>query len=386
MKRLAIVSCLLVLATACSEDLFGNQAGDGEVSVGSTSSATHTGPEISCGSDEDANRALIQGHLDNGDPIILSSGVCTIRGQLDVTIDSTTIEGAGPDVTQIQFVPTADNQALFRFEDADQLENVTLKNVGLNSGETDPRMNRPKTAIYVHDARNITIENVSIGPWVAPSYQTVGLEIRGRELGTYRKLTIRADVPLRIGANIDEQSPGAFRDNQKDLGHHHFQDMNLVSNVPPNPVVVIEPGVVLRHVTFDGMQAWVHGGLSWIDGTTVARRHSSHLRIANLRVEGICDDLVPPCTDMPAETRPTAIDIQKNTADGEQDPGFPAHLDDLLIEFSLTAGRGIFSSMGGAWHGVRVGGVLRTVLYQVRYEGTSVPVQTDGYGVVMEGP
>jgi hypothetical protein len=362
----------LVLAVACNGGL--SPGGDfiDDTSVGTEARAMHGTEEILCSGDITDD---IEPHLQAGERIVISAGTCSVTATLQVTTSNLTIEGAGPLVTRLLFQPQVAGP-LFRFDNemTTPLENVTLRDLGIKSTSEDG--NFAKTAVYIRNNRNFTMENVRIGQvWAADDAETVGIEIHGDELGTFRKLRVQADVPLKIGLN----DAGVQED---DLAHHHFKDVNLISNNNPDPVVVIEDGVVMRNVTFDGYQEWRNGGLQWIDGETPARRHSNHLRISNLRVEGMCDLSIQACADPVLDNRPWAIDIQKNPGD----PAGAATLDDLWIEFSLTAGRGINVQQGAAWNGIRANGVTRTVLSQVVYEGVYPQQAFESDGQVTEDP
>lgn len=348
MRGLASLYCLVLIG--CASDgaaELGLDAAAGSSSAAVTSTITCNGSEV---------HGPVELALAAGNSIVFTAGICQVTGPLVVTHDSVTIEGAGPSTTRIKFIPTANNQALFIFEDPAAnpedriLENVALKNVGLQSGTS---FDQSKTAVYVHDARNFLLENVAIGPWDAATAtkQTTGIEVRGREAITFRKLDVLADLPIRIGANVNEDVPGQYRDAAKDLQHGHFQDVSLQSNTKPEPVVKIQAGTVLRNVTFDGYQSWTGGGLVWLDGTEVDRQPSTHLQIANLQVAGICTGL---CTDE------WAIRIVKNST---------RPLADLLVELSITATRGLGTPTGPGWRGIKASGVTRTVLRQVVHEG-----------------
>jgi hypothetical protein len=363
MTRLVGVSCLLL--AACTD--LGGQPGDG-VTVGSTSFAA-TSTAVNCDGNNDLGEITMG--LGQGAHIVLSPGTCVVAGTLEVTTDNVTIEGAGPDVTVIEFTASTEVTTLFKFESsnpAQALNNCTLKNLGI---QTDIENDQDKTAVYIHDARNFFMENVKIGPWDSESSvnPTVGIEVRGRDLGLFRKLDITADIPLKIGLNTGPPiecpaNSGVFlnlRDCTKDLDHHHFEDLTLTSNVAPKPVVKVESGAVLRNITFDGYQSWNNGGLSWLDLSTVARRHSNHVRIGNLLASNLCSD----------ECNEFVIHIEKTTSPNPPGEPIPAQLDDLLVEFSKTASRdiGVPLDEGPEWRGIRTRGVARTVLRQVVYEG-----------------
>lgn len=388
MRRIARVSLLWLLA-ACSVDLAPDPRGGEGSSIGSGSSAV-TSVTIPCNGDvsDDIQEALGTANMpDEMIDVKLTAGTCVVSSTLRARYDYTTIRGAGPNVTIVDFCPTS-QAVLFKFENTNTpsegefspvLSN-TLKNLGIR---TDPACDQAKTAVYVHDARNFVMENVTIGPWAANSNRTVGIELRGRDMGLFRKLRIEADVPIRIAENVNEAydpevtgSP-RYRDITKDLDHHHFEDLTLKSNAAPDPVVEIKSAVVLRNVTFDGHQSWINGGLDWVDSpppAVQARRHSNHLRLANVRMacSGSCAGQY-------------AIRILKNTTpwmqgDPNGDSGAPPRLEELLVESS------VLGDASATWNGILTGkssgagtpsaGVQRLILRQVVHQGPN-PVTTD---------
>lgn len=394
MRRIATVSLLLL--AGCSGDLVPRQAGDDGSSVGSRSSAV-TSMVIPCnGSDV---TTTIQGALDDGaavacaDPdmhqmidVKLTAGTCVVSSTLRACFDHTTIRGAGPNVTVVDFRPAASTEeVLFKFQgpnapstegEFSPLRSNALKDLGIRS---DSGYDQQKTAVYVHDARNFLMENVVVGPWMASSYATTGIELRGRDLGLFRKLRIEASVPIRIAQNVNEGYDPAdpnsprYRDITKDIDHHHFEDLTLTSIQAPSPVVKIQSEVVMRNVVFDGHQSWTGGGLYWVD-IAHARRHSNQLRLSNLRVEGLCASSCGGQWAIRIDKDTTAWPVEDPpTGDSVATP----QLEELLVESS------VLGDASAQWGGVRAmkrsgtdPSVDRTILRQVALPPNDV--QTDG--------
>jgi hypothetical protein len=83
-----------------------------------------------------------------------------------------------------------------------------------------------------------------------------------------------ADLPIRISPNPN---------NEISIDHFHFSDCYFSANA--NPIVLIDSGINLTQVIFDGYQAWVSGthGLYWADTETT--QVSNGLTLCNIRWE-----------------------------------------------------------------------------------------------------
>jgi hypothetical protein len=304
--------------------------------------------------------AAIQAAIDSlpakGGVVRFPLGDMVSYGQINIKRDHVIIEGMGWGSRLRLQTGAAATLFLFEKPPKELVLGCGIRNIKLSSGR--PSGDVPKTAIDVHDAREFLAERIAIQPWfggagtasVDPSVKgSVGLRVRGRDAGTYRKLFIDADVPILLDSNADH-------DDLKDIDHHTFEDLDLVSteppdpDAPPNPVIRIKPGFVMRNTTFRGYQAWVHGGLEWIDDKTSPRELSNNVAIENVRAE-----------QMGSNPEVFAIDIQK-------DPKFPLH--ELSVKNCL---------LPGAAGGVRATGVENVVYDRsVRYVGAGTALVTDG--------
>jgi hypothetical protein len=307
-------------------------------------------------------QAAIQAAIDslpvNGGVVRFPLGRMVSYSQINVDRDYVTIEGMGwGSELRLQTDAAA---TLFSFgkqgppfkKPDGPLRACAIRNISLSSGLRDGDF--PKTAIDVHDAREFLAERIEIQPWRGRSKTpAIGLRVRGRDAGTYRKLLIHAGLPILLDLNTEDVDQRAFRD-VKDMDHHTFADLNLVAYEAPGPVIKIMLGFVIRNTTFTGYQAWVLGGLEWVDDEEAAPRDfSNNVAIQNVRAEQI-------------GRHPSvfAIDIQK-------DPDYPLH--ELSLSNCLTAGP------GGGWNGVRVTGVENLIHDRtVRYEGALTSLVADG--------
>jgi hypothetical protein len=276
-------------------------------------------------------------------------------GQINVDRDHVTIEGMGWG-SRLRF-QTDEAATLFRFEQKDAvLLGCGIRNIRLSSNL--PSGDVAKTAIDVHDAREFLADRIAILLWLGGAETdsdgllvsgSIGLRVRGRDAGTYRKLVIDADMPILLDSNADRDV--------KDMDHHTLEDLDLIAHVAPNPVIKIVSGFVMRNTRFTGYQAWVQGGLKWVDDATAPRAgrrdFSNNVAIENVRAEQI-----GPHPDV------FAVDIQK-------DPNHPLH--ELSLKNCLTTGP------GGGWSGVRATGVENLVYDRtVRYEGAVTSLVADG--------
>jgi len=199
------------------------------------------------------------------------AGICLITDTITLSEQRQHLVGSGMHVTYLKFAPTEKGgktllkvQALL----ASVYFQGSIRDLGFGSDDQQ----HAKTGIEIVDASGFVIENVASYPWTGAN--SIGFRTRGREFGLFRNIHISADRPLLISDNPNHSI---------DIDHHSFSDCYLIAN--KNPVVEIEGGVNLAHVTFGGAQAWVKGtgGLRWLDrGTSTV---GIALRIQNVRWE-----------------------------------------------------------------------------------------------------
>jgi hypothetical protein len=302
-------------------------------------------------------RAAIQAAIDSlpakGGVVRFPLGDMVSCGQINVDRDHVIIEGMGWG-SRLRF-QAAGAATLFCFEQEDAvLLGCGIRNIRLSSNL--PSGDVAKTAIDVHDAREFLAERIAILLWLGGAETnsdgrlvrgSIALRVRGRDAGTYRKLVIHADMPIVLDLNERDV---------KDMDHHTFEDLDLLSSeasesdAPPRPVIKIKAGFVMRNTTFKGYQAWVQGGLEWIDGETIPRDFSNNVAFENVRAE-----------QMGSHPGVFAIDIQKH-------PDAPLH--ELSVKNCLLPGRA---------GGVRATGIENLVYDRsVRYTGAGTALVTDG--------
>jgi hypothetical protein len=301
---------------------------------------------------QEAIQAAIDSLPAKGGVVRFPLGDMVSCGQINVDRDHVIIEGMGWG-SRLRF-QTDEAATLFCFEQEDAvLLGCGIRNIRLSSNL--PSGDVAKTAIDVHDAREFLAERIAILLWLGGAETdsdgllvrgSIGLRVRGRDAGTYRKLVIHADMPIVLDSNADRDV--------KDMDHHTFEDLDLIAHVAPNPVIKIVSGFVMRNTRFTGYQAWVHGGLKWVDDATAPRAErrdfSNNVAIENVRAEQIGP-----------HPNVFAVDIQK-------DPNHP--LRELSLKNCLLPGNA---------GGVRATGVENVVYDRsVRYVGAGTALVTDG--------
>ena len=203
--------------------------------------------------------------------IELPAGTCVISDTITISAHRQHLVGSGMHVTYLKFAPTATGgKALLKVQALPAAEYFQGSIRDLGFGSDDRRIS--KTGIEIIDASGFVVENVASYPWTGAN--SIGIRTRGREFGLFRDLYISADRPLVISDNPNHSI---------DIDHHSFFDCYLTAS--GSPVVEIESGVNLTHVTFGGAQAWVKGtdGLRWLDRATSTV--GIDLRIQNVRWE-----------------------------------------------------------------------------------------------------
>ena len=137
-----------------------------------------------------------------------------------------------------------------------------------------------KHAIRITDGTEVFVENVRLNGFTSRNKQSTGLQLRGRQLQTFRNVTVNADRPISI-----EDDPNTIYD----VDHYHFENLYLVADLQ-QPCISVGTGVNLSNVTIDGYQSWVQckHGFYYNDSTT--KNISFALTIKNARWEQNVDD------------------------------------------------------------------------------------------------
>jgi pectate lyase-like protein len=229
--------------------------------------------------------AAIQAAIDIATPnkVQLPTGTCKITNELLIDDHRITIEGNGPDVSYLLFLPTSGPKAAIRVDlaAATVISLTRLKGFSIHTTDTTYQ----KIGIDIVDASETIVEDIAIGTqdaWyggsnVSPFTGTnsIGIRIAGREFGTFRNVRSDGAIPLYIANNPNFPSI--------DLDHHKFDGFVFTPH-GDNPSIYIENGITLANVTLEN-GAWVLGGagLYWPD--TTATGSSYNLVLRNIRAE-----------------------------------------------------------------------------------------------------
>ncbi len=156
----------------------------------------------------------------------------------------------------------------------------SLRSLSILSADTTYR----KVGVSLVDVSIFHLADVQVGTLNAWTGNTSrGLWVQGREISTIERATFAADIPIQISDNPN---------NSIDIDHFVFRDLYLIGSLASGtygsgdqPCVLIDSGVNLTNVTFDGDQTWTQNsdGLRWIDTTTA--QGSLNLRLQNIRWE-----------------------------------------------------------------------------------------------------
>jgi hypothetical protein len=204
--------------------------------------------------------------------IYFPSGTYLVTSTITFAYDRYTVHGDAIN-SKILFTPTTNNQVCFLFQKSTATSSVqhTVRDLSFYSNNTS----FTKTAIKLVDISECLFENIqTISPHWYGGSGSIFLNTNGRDTTAIKKLSVFADKPIRISANPNSTIS---------LDHFHFSDCYLYS--AGYPLITVDSGCNLSHITFDGFQAWVGGtyGLYWND--TTSSQASFALSLNNVRWE-----------------------------------------------------------------------------------------------------
>lgn len=226
--------------------------------------------------------------------VVLPPGAFYVNPLL-MNANGVSVKGAGPYATQLNFMPTGNVAApgnntvdpgtcfqACKAGGGSILFNASLEDLTINT--TDSAFT--KNAVRVVETSQFHLRNVLVTNFFG--HDTCGLQTMGHELAVVESLYLQACVPLRISP-----SPTTYSGVNYSADHFVFRDLYLVAgngaNAPqtlPNACVLIDDGVFLSTLKFEGSQAWVQGkyGLYWAP-TTNGGATSYQLNFKNIRKE-----------------------------------------------------------------------------------------------------
>lgn len=204
-----------------------------------------------------------------GDLTFLTSSTITMAE------NGVVLSGQGRVASGVKFVPALADQAAIEALGAsgNLLQRITVRDLRLRS--TDVTLK--KIAVRAEHTTEFNMENVLIGPggnWTGNG--SIGLQLRGRDQGTVRNVTILADQPI----SIEGESSSSL-----DLDHWHFSDCYLGAGGVTVPIVKVEDGANLTNITFDGRQSWVSGMHGFYFSDTTTNQVDRQVVLENVRWE-----------------------------------------------------------------------------------------------------
>jgi hypothetical protein len=209
----------------------------------------------------------------------LPVGDCHTTAPLTIAQHRINIVGQGRYASRISFAPTAAGSAI-KVDNGAVTYQFTLRDLAITSADST----YTKSAIEIVDASTYTIERVTIGGstlldvdaqgWGGAN--SVGLHLKGRELGTINDVDIAANRPIVIADN-----PRAAIDSD----HHRLTKLYLIGDTA-NPLITIATGVNVTNLVIEDF-AMVKGtdGVRWND--TTSTQISQNVFIGRGRSEGL---------------------------------------------------------------------------------------------------
>lgn len=202
-------------------------------------------------------------------------GTYKVTSTITISNDRIGLRGAGV-ASRIRFEPTADAVCILFDKGSTTTVQNFVKDIAFYS--TDTSYN--KTAIKLVDISSNVLDNVhTIYPhWYGGSTGSIFLNVCGRECSSFSNLNVAADKPLKFSPIPSPHVASGIGNDQMNFHNCYFIAGNY-------PVVTIDTGVLLTHVSFDGFQAWAGGtyGIYWNDTTSAAT--SLALSVKNVRWE-----------------------------------------------------------------------------------------------------
>lgn len=218
------------------------------------------------------DRDAIQAALNTGAKIIrIPDGTYLLKSSLTLSNDLQVLEGSNERGSALLYDPAASGSSLIVGKGSSDLFQVVIRNLAF---QCTSNAVQNKIALDMRDVRVSLVDNVSIGPWVSAGTNNVGLQMRGRDNNTVRRLYSDATLPVRI--SVDPNTAGA-----SDISLDHFtgNDWLLICENPAGPNILIDAGVYTSEVTLSGYQSWNKGlyGIYRRDKTAYRRSEGFYL-------------------------------------------------------------------------------------------------------------
>lgn len=197
------------------------------------------------------------------------------------------VGGAGIYGAYIDFNPASGPKAAIKVDNggAQRLYDFSAQGLFFTTSDTT----HTKYAIDIVDASGWYLSDIWVDPnnYPTPPWRggtSVGLRLRGRELGVIERVRIWADLPISV-----ESDP--YMTNPVNCDHLHIKDTYLLSTTGgSNSTFKIADGIIVTNLTIDGDNAWIPDkyGLYWND-TGTAAINSYNVTIKGIRFEQFND-------------------------------------------------------------------------------------------------
>jgi hypothetical protein len=212
--------------------------------------------------------------------IYLPRGAYNINNTITIAKDRIDFEGDGPWATVIYFSPTVTDKPVFDFNKSPS-PNFQSSVRGMSFSSTNTTLK--KIAVRLTDVSGFVMEDVAIGPtgsWTGAD--SIGIQIRGRDLSTLSRISISADMPIKVEQNPN--APGTL----EDFDIWHFEDMSLIA-APTKYCITVDDHASVTDFVMDGSNDFIggFGGFYWNDTSATPPGMAYDLTIRNTRSENL---------------------------------------------------------------------------------------------------
>lgn len=212
--------------------------------------------------------------------IYVPRGSYNLNRTVTVNKDRIHFEGDGVWATTIYFSPLSNDTPVFDFNCSPAVNfQSSLRRMSFISTNNTLK----KIAVRLTDVSGFVLQDVAIGPtgyWTGAG--SIGVQIRGRELSQLSRLSISADMPIKVEHNPN--APGPLLD----FDVWHFNDLALLA-APTKYCITVDDGASVTDFVMDGSNDFIggYGGFYWNDTNTSPAGMAYDLTIRNTRSEGL---------------------------------------------------------------------------------------------------
>jgi hypothetical protein len=211
--------------------------------------------------------------------IYVPRGTYNISSTITIAKHRIHFEGDGVWATTIHFTPSANDLPVFDFNSSPAVNTQgSLRRMSFISTNNTLK----KIAVRLTDVSGFVMEDVAIGPigsWTGAD--SIGVQIRGRDLSQLSRLSIAADMPIKVEHNANHTGP------LEDLDLWHFNDLSLYA-ASNKYCITVDDGAQLTDFVMDGSNDFISGlgGFYWNDtGGPAGMAYNFTMR--NTRSEGL---------------------------------------------------------------------------------------------------